>query len=89
MSTKKRQVLVRIQPESYEKLKFIAEKNYRTVTNLVEWSVLEFIDNYESQHGQIVLGEPTSVESSVVQKSNGGANFLASSGNGSYKLVTH
>lgn len=89
MSTKKRQVLVRIQPESYAKLKFIAEKNYRTVTNLVEWSVLEFIDNYESQHGKIVLGESNSVESSTAQKNSEGSNFLAAGGDKSYKLVTH
>lgn len=53
MATNKKQVGIRIKPSSYEKLKVIAEKNRRTVTNQVEYLVEGFIDGYESQYGQI------------------------------------
>ena len=55
MATAKRQVLMRFQPESYDKLKILAAYNRRSVTNQVEILVDQFIKNYENQHGTIPL----------------------------------
>lgn len=53
MATNKKQVGIRIKPQNYDKLKVIAEKNSRTVTNQVEYLVARYIADYESQYGQI------------------------------------
>ena len=47
MATSKRQVLIRVQPEDYKKLKAISIKNHRSVSNLLEWLMLNFINDYE------------------------------------------
>ena len=57
MATSKRQVLIRVQPEDYEKLKFISVKNHRSVSNLLEWLMLNFINDYESNNGKISAEE--------------------------------
>ena len=56
MATNKKQVGIRINPSIYDKLKTIAEKDGRTITNQVEFLVKSFIEKYETQHGQIPLG---------------------------------
>ena len=53
MSTDKKQVLIRMRQNNYDKLKAIANKNRRTVTNQVEFLVEGFIEDYEATHGQI------------------------------------
>lgn len=53
MATNKKQVGIRIKPQNYDKLKVIAEKNSRTVTNQVEYLVARCIADYESQYGKI------------------------------------
>ena len=78
MATQKRQVLIRVQPGTYEKLKFISEKNHRSITNQLEFLMLQFIEGYESQNGQISLAEESP---SVVQNIVGGNNNLNVHGN--------
>ena len=53
MATNKKQVGIRIKPQNYDKLKVIAEKNSRTVTNQVEYLVARCIEDYEEKYGQI------------------------------------
>ena len=53
MATDKRQVSIRIKLLNYDKLKIIAEKNSRTVTNQVEYLVARYIEDYEARYGQI------------------------------------
>ena len=53
MSTKKRPTLVRFQPHIYEKLQFIADKDKRPISNLVEYWVEQQILNYEKDNGKI------------------------------------
>ena len=61
MASQKRQSLVRFRPETYEKLKFVADSNHRSVSNQLEWIVLQFLDQYEAQNGTIRLESNTSV----------------------------
>ena len=55
MATQKKQVLIRVQPDTYEKLKIISDKNHRSVSNQMEWLMLQFITDYEAQNGLISL----------------------------------
>ena len=55
MATNKRPVLIRVQPVNYDKLKFIADRNGRSVSNQLEFLMKLFIENYETQNGQIPL----------------------------------
>ena len=55
MATKKRPVLIRVQPYNYEKLKAIADSNRRSVSNQLEFLMEKFIESYETQNGQIPL----------------------------------
>lgn len=76
MATQKRQVLIRVQPETYEKLKIISDKNHRSVSNQLEWLMLQFISNYETQNGQISLGEvPLSKSLTIQNHQNGNNNY--------------
>ena len=80
MSTQKRQVLIRVQPTTYEKLKIIADRNHRSVTNQLEYLMLQFIADYESTNGQIPLVSGNA-QSNVVQNNWGGLNNFAVNGN--------
>ena len=51
MATQKKQVLIRVQPDTYEKLKIISDKNHRSVSNQMEWLMLQFITDYEEEPG--------------------------------------
>ena len=53
MATDKKQVLIRMHQSNYDKLKAIANKNKRTITNQVEYIVEGFIDKYELKHGTV------------------------------------
>ena len=53
MTTKKKQVNIRLQPNVYEKLKIIASKDKRAVSNLVEYWVEQEIIKYETDYGKI------------------------------------
>ena len=81
MATNKKQVLIRVQPDTYEKLKFISDKNHRSVSNQLEWLMLQFISDYESTNGQILLANLET------QKNVGGTNFFAMGTGNSYNAT--
>lgn len=78
MATQKRQVLIRVQPDTYEKLKAISDKNHRSVSNQMEWLMLQFISEYEAQNGSIPL---LNKNMGVVQNNSSGTNLVAIGGN--------
>lgn len=55
MASQKRQVLIRVQHDTFEKLKAISDKNHRSVSNQMEWLILQFIAEYEAKNGAISL----------------------------------
>ena len=88
MATNKKQVLIRVQPDTYEKLKFISDKNHRSVSNQLEWLMLQFISDYESTNGQISLINSSAQKNvGVLQQNNGGTNFIAMGGGNSYNTA--
>ena len=64
MATKKRPILIRVQPYNYEKLKAIADKNSRSISNQLEYLMIQYIEKYEKEHGTIPM---------MVNINNGGA----------------
>ena len=53
MATKKKSLLIRVQPEHYEKVKALAEANTRTMANMVEHMIAKYIKEYENKNGSI------------------------------------
>lgn len=88
MATKKRPVLIRVQPYNYEKLKAIADGNRRSVSNQLEYLMEQFIANYEMQYGQIPLtGEEQKQNNVPLNKQIGNNNFF-SVGSGNVTINT-
>lgn len=57
MAVVKIQFSLRIDPEVYAKLKKIAKKDTRSVSNLIDNLIMRKIDDYESKYGEIILSE--------------------------------
>ncbi len=57
MATSKIQTGLRLGEKNYEKLRSIAEKENRSFNNLVEYILQRFLDNYESENGEVVISE--------------------------------
>ena len=57
MATSKIQTGLRLGEKNYEKLRNIAEKENRSFNNLVEYILQRFLDNYESENGEVVIPE--------------------------------
>ena len=53
MATKKRPILIRVQPINYQKLKAIADQNSRSISNQLEYLMVQFINKYEKENGAI------------------------------------
>lgn len=55
MAIERKQFLVRLKTNTYEKLKVVAQKNSRSVSNQIEFLVERYIEGYEKQNGQLNL----------------------------------
>lgn len=57
MATIKRQFTLRIQDDTYEKIRFLAYAERRSIAMEIETAMLAYIANYENRHGPIQLPE--------------------------------
>lgn len=57
MAVVKIQFSLRINPEVYAKLKVIAKKDTRSVSNLIDSLIMRKIDDFETKYGEIILSE--------------------------------
>lgn len=55
MATDKRQFTLRIQDETYEKMRYLAFVERRSIAMEIETAMLAYISAYEEQHGVIQL----------------------------------
>lgn len=55
MATEKRAFTMRMQPENFEKIKYIAESNKRSIAMQIEFLIEECIRDYEQKNGSIKL----------------------------------
>jgi hypothetical protein len=53
MPTNKRVFTLRLQEDNFNKIKYIAEKNKRSIAMQIEFLVEQFISEYEKDHGKI------------------------------------
>lgn len=53
MATDKRAFTMRMNPENFEKIKFIAADNKRSIAMQIEYLIEECIQSYELQNGPI------------------------------------
>ena len=86
MATDKRQFTMRMQPETFDKLKVISALNKRSMAMQIEFLLEQYIAEYEATHGQIFKNEKSV---GVLQQNNGGTNFIAVGGGNSYGTVPH
>lgn len=59
MATDKRQFTLRVQDETYEKLRFLAFHDRRSIAMEIEHIVLAYISQYEEEHGEIQIFKPS------------------------------
>ncbi len=57
MATYKRQFTLRIQEDTYEKMRFLAYAERRSIAMEIETAMLAYIADYESKHGPIQFPE--------------------------------
>jgi len=55
MATDKRQFTLRIQDDTYEKIRYLAYVERRSVAMEIETAILAYIEEYEALHGEITL----------------------------------
>lgn len=53
MATNKIQTGLRLNETVYDKLKVVAERETRSMNNLIEYIVQQYLDNYEEANGSI------------------------------------
>lgn len=57
MATNKRVFTLRLQDEVFDKLELISKNEHRSLTNLIEYVLLQYIEQYENEHGEIQISE--------------------------------
>ena len=62
MSTNKRAFTMRMQPENFEKIKIVSEKNKRSIAMQIELLIEECILEFEKKHGEITIFQDTYTE---------------------------
>ena len=59
MPTDKRQFTMRMQEETYEKVRYLAFAERRSIAMEIEHILLQYISDYENQHGPIQIPNPS------------------------------
>ncbi len=76
MATNKKAFTMRLDWQNYEKFVVISKKNRRSMAAELELLVEQYISNYESQNGQILLAvDETQKNSAVVNNQFGDHNL--------------
>jgi hypothetical protein len=57
MATNKRVFTLRLEDENFEKIKFIAHKNKRSIAMQIEYLVEQHVDEFEKKNGKIHIKE--------------------------------
>lgn len=55
MATTKRPTMLRLNDEMYEKIRFLAYKEHRSVNAQIEYALQKYIDEFEQSNGSIVI----------------------------------
>ena len=55
MPSLKRVFTLRLKDEYFDKLGFVAKKDHRSLTNLIELAVIKYLEEYENKNGSIEI----------------------------------
>lgn len=53
MATNKRPFTLRLQDSNFQKIKYIADKNKRSIAMQIEYVIEQYIETYEKENGRI------------------------------------
>ena len=53
MASLKRVFTLRLQDEVFDKIEVLANEQHRSMTNLIEYILLSYLAQHESEHGEI------------------------------------
>ena len=62
MATDKRQFTLRVQDQTYQKIRYLAYVERRSIAMEIEHAMLDYIARYEAAHGEITLPDEASEE---------------------------
>lgn len=62
MATNKRAFTMRMQPQNFDKIKFISDKNKRSIAMQIELLIENCIQEYEQNNGNIIISQDISKE---------------------------
>lgn len=57
MATNKRQFTLRLSEENFEKIKYIASVNKRSIAMQIEYLIEQYIKQWEKEHGEIDISD--------------------------------
>lgn len=55
MSTNKRVFTLRLQDDVFDKIEYVAKAQHRSMTNFIEYALLQYLQQYEDENGEITL----------------------------------
>lgn len=57
MATNKRVFTLRLSDEVFDKIGFLATKEHRSMTNYIEYVLMQHLEQIEEKHGEIQTGQ--------------------------------
>ena len=57
MATNKRVFTLRLQDDVFDKIEYLAKDQHRSMTNFIEYVLLQYLDEYQDEHGEIVIAK--------------------------------
>ena len=55
MATNKRVYTLRLQDDVFDKIEYLAEEEHRSMTNFIEYVLLQYLNKYQEENGEILL----------------------------------
>ena len=59
MATEKKPTMLRLTNEMYEKVRYLAYLEHRSMNAEIEYALFSYISDYEKQHGVISIPDPS------------------------------
>ena len=55
MATNTRVFTLRLQDDVFDKIEYLAEEEHRSMTNFIEYVLLQYLNKYQEENGEILL----------------------------------
>ena len=57
MATNKRVFTLRLQDDVFDKIEYLAKDQHRSMTNFIEYVLLQYLNEYQDEHGDIIINK--------------------------------